>query len=549
MEIKSYINPLLKYWWLLLSASVVAFLSSYMIMHKQPAIYQTHSTLIIGSTIFSPNPNASELYLNQQLASYYVDMAYRQAVQNATMSSLGLQWLPEYHVQNLSNTSLIEIDVIDTNPLRSQAVANELANQLVKLSPSNSQSNAQDHQTFINQQLSDLETQINATKDEITKQQAQLGSLNSAKQIADTQSNINALTTKLLSLQTIYSNLLLNTNQGASNVLSVVEYAPLPTFPIGPQRTIMVLLSTVIALVIAAGAAYLLEYLDDTLKDPEDINKVLNLPVLGSLSEVKQGQNEAEYVEENPRSAIAEAFRTLRTNLEFVAIDQPLDTILITSPGVSEGKTSVATNLAIVMAQGGKSVVLLDADMRSPSIHEVLKVSNSVGLSDLFRSDANAKIVTNEWKDGILIVTAGKMPPNPTDLLGSQRMDSILKELKDLADIVIIDGPPSIVIDASVLSAKVNGVLLVIRHSITRKGAARATLDQLKRSGAKVLGVAINRIPRSGERYIGSYRYFDKYYVDDQPITPSHRILQNIMNRLKRKMPVEIIPDDKVHPN
>ena len=549
MEIKTYITPLLKYWWLLLTASLIALVCSYLVVRKQPPIYQTHSTLIIGRSVYSPNPNASDLYLNQQLATYYADIAQRQPVRDATMAALGLQWLPEYFVRPLPNTTLIEIAVTDVSPIRAQVVANELANQLVKSSPTDSQSNTQSHTGFINQQLSDLETQITKTKDEITKNQELLGSLNSARQIAQTQSDINVLETKLITLQTNYANLLANTDRGASNVLSVVESAILPTDPIGPNKVPMILLSVGIAFIIAAGAAYLLEYLDDTLKTPEDISHVLNLPVLGSLSEVKQGQNEADYVEENPRSLIAESFRSLRTNLEFVAIDQPVDTILITSSGVSEGKTSVATNLAIVMAQGGKKVILLDADMRNPSIHEALKISNSVGLSDLFRSNANAKMVTNEWKDGILVITAGKTPPNPTDLLGSKKMDAIINELKQMADVVIIDGPPFIVIDAAVLSAKVDGVLLIVRHAITRKGAARDTMEQLRRSGARVLGVAINRIPRTGESYFGTYRYYDKYHSDRGEAPSSKSKLQDLLGRIKRKIPIEIITEDKSHPS
>jgi polysaccharide biosynthesis transport protein len=545
MEIKTYLTPLLKYWWLLLTASLIAFVCSYLIVRKQPPIFQTHSTLIIGRAVYSPNPNAADLYLNQQLATYYADIAIRQPVRDATMKALGLQWLPDYFVRPLPNTTLIEINVTDVSPIRAQAVADELANQLVKSSPTDSQSNDQGHSTFINQQLGDLETQINNTKDEITKNQELLGTLNSARQIAQTQSDINVLETKLITLQSNYANLLSNTDRGASNVLSIVEAASLPTVPIGPSRLPMILLSVGIAFIIAAGAAYLLEYLDDTLKTPDDITRVLNLPVLGSLSEVKPGQNEADYVEENPRSIIAESFRSLRTNLEFVAIDKPLDTILITSSGVSEGKTSVATNLAIVMAQGGKKVILLDADMRNPSIHAALKISNSVGLSDLFRCPANAKIVTNEWKDGILVITAGKMPPNPTDLLGSNKMNEIIDELKQMADVVIIDGPPFIVIDAAVLSAKVDGVLLVVRHAITRKGAARATMEQLRRSGARVLGVAINRIPRTGEGYFGTYRYHDKYLSDEGEMHSHKGRIQDFLARVKRKIPIEIITEDK----
>jgi capsular exopolysaccharide synthesis family protein len=158
---------------------------------------------------------------------------------------------------------------------------------------------------------------------------------------------------------------------------------------------------------------------------------------------------------------ISEGFRTLRTNLDFASVDNPLRTLAITSANPSEGKSTLAVNLAVVMAQGGKRTILLDADLRRPVLHRHLKIENREGLSDLFSSEMQVQDVIRTWGDTpISVITSGPIPPNPTELLSSKRMDSILESLIQGADIVILDTSPAIVSDPIALSAKASFLLL-----------------------------------------------------------------------------------------
>lgn len=548
MNLKAYILPLLKYWWLIVAAAMVATVSSYLVVRQQPPIYQTQTTLVVGRAMYEPNPSGNDLWLGQQLANYYADIGRRGEVRSATQEALGLTWLPQYSINPLPNSQLMEIVVIDSNPARAQAVANELANQLIKRSPTY-QDQSSERQAFINEQITYLEGKIRETLDEITEAELQLTEMNSARQIADTQARIAALQTKLSQLQSNYAALIANTEQGAINTLSVIERAPLPTRPIGPNKMMIILLSAAVAVAIAAAAAYLLEFIDDSVKTPEEVNDLLGAVVLANIPMIvkgidepapgpvsplqalsrrlndmfpflqrraaqKDGENGEDealfvYAQKYPRSTIAEEFRALRINLDFAGVDKPIKTILVTSPSPAEGKTSVATNLAIVMAQGGKKVILLDADFRKPSINIHFKLPNKTGLSDVFRENVDLHDVAQQWKEKFLwVVTTGNAPPNPVDLLSSHRMDQIIEQIQQICDVVIIDGPPLMFPDSLALSTKVDGVLLVLRHSFTRRGAALSRYKQLTQVGARILGVVMNKTPSRRYDYYSKYKYY-----------------------------------------
>lgn len=514
MELRRYFYPLMRWWWLLLTATLVAGVFSFIATLQQPPAYQASTTLMIGRAIENPNPSSNEFWLSQQLAETYADIAKRERVREATMNALGLNFLPQYEARAQPNSQLIDIVVVDTLPERAQAVANELANQLIQFSPTGAQQ-TQNQQQFITQQLDSIKAQIEETTKEITQKQSELGGMDSARQITDTQNQIAALQAKLSSLQSNYADLFSLTSQGAVNSLSVIEPAGLPTKPIGPGRIVSVLLAALIGFVLASAAAYLIEYLDDTLRRPEDIKRVIQAPVLGNIADVgaHDAARDGVFVAKNPRHPVVEAFRSLRTNLEFASVDQPLKTLLVTSSDTQVGKTSLACNLAVVMAQAEKKVILLDADLRRPRVHEYFGVSNSLGLSDVFVNRAKIEdVLIYERETGIRLITSGPTPPNPTELLGSKRMDQILDSLKSMADIVIVDGPPFIVADAAVLSSKSDGILLVVRPSFTHEGAARAMMDQIKRAGGHVVGVALNRVPAKDAYYFGS-TYGSPYYA------------------------------------
>jgi polysaccharide biosynthesis transport protein len=334
----------------------------------------------------------------------------------------------------------------------------------------------------------------------------------------DIDRQMGQLQTTFALYQQIYTSLINNREQirlarlqNTANVLRVEEAVrPNNPLPMVPWTAI----GGVIGLTLAGTLAFLLEYLNDTLKSPGDIARVLELPVIGFIAEI-QGDKERPYVAEQPRSPIAEAFRSLRTNLEFAAVEKPLRTILVTSVGSSEGKTTTATNLAIAIAQGGKRVVLLDADLRRPRIHRFFSLSNRVGLSEVFRDHAKLEDALQQTMvGGLSIITSGSIPPNPAELLGSEKMTNILNQLLTTVDVVVIDSPPFLVADASVLAAKVDGVLLVIQPGKTNANAAMAMQEQLQRGSARIVGVTLNRIPRRRAYYYGGYRYYySPYYA------------------------------------
>lgn len=524
MELKRYLLPLRRWWWLLVGATLIAAVSSFFATLRQPPIYQALTTLMIGQVITNPNPTTAEFNLSQQLAANYAEIANRDPVRITTMQALGLHFLPDYRATALPDGQFIEITVTDTIPERAQAVANELARQLILRSPTGGQSETQARQEFIKKQLDNLQVQITNTEDEIVRLRNDLAAMDSARQIADTQLQINALEAKLSDLQTTYADLLANTQSGAVNSITVIEEASRPNRPIGPNKLLTILLSAGIGFALAAAAAYLLDYLDDTVKTPEDVERLTKAPILGYLTELNIEENGKLYVADNPRHPIVEEYRSLRTNLEFAGVDQPLGTLLVSSAGVQDGKSSVAANLAVIMAQAEKTVILVDADLRRPNLHNFFGFVNDYGLSDVFRGRLKIEEAVKEWENGtVTVITAGTPPPNPAELLGSKRMTEILEYLKSQADLVILDGPPFIVADAPVLASRVDGVLLVVRPEFTQQPALENMVEQIERAGARIVGVALNRVPlKSAMRYTGN-RYYASYYQDDHAMTRTDR--------------------------
>jgi capsular exopolysaccharide synthesis family protein len=539
MELNKYIFPIRKWWWLVVASTLIAAIFSSLSVLRQPTLYQARTTLMIGTTINDPNPSSNELILGQQLAAAYADLANREIVLSATKKALGTEQLPEYFARALPTTQLIEITVNDTNPERAQIVANELATQLIRLSPISDQSGERERQEFVDERLNNLEVQINETEAEIERLQEELANTFSAQQINDIQDQIFSLQSKLNTMENNYGLLLANSQQGAVNTLTIIAAAELPTNPIRSTKGLTILLAAVVGFVLAVCEAYLLEYLDDTLKSPDAVMGLFSAPIIGHIFEQADGTNASRlYDEENSNHPLTEPFRALRTVIDFAERDQPLKTLLVTSPDVGDGKTSVAVNLALSMAQRDKKVFLLDADLRKPKIHKLFNLANDKGLADLvfaraaFNWGVDAKKVRN-----VSVLTAGNMPPDPAGLLSSEKMDLFLSKLEEVADVVIIDGPPFFVTDAMILASKVDGVLVVVRPGHTRKSLAKAAMEQIKLVGARVVGVVLNRIPlRGADFYAGkSYLYTSNlsHYGDEREGEEEKTDLEKLRETLK----------------
>ena len=206
----------------------------------------------------------------------------------------------------------------------------------------------------------------------------------------------------------------------------------------------------------------------------------------------------------DPRSPISEAYRTLRTNLSFSSLDEPIRTLVVTSPAPDEGKSTTVANLAVTMAQGGRKTILVDCDLRRPSLHTLFDCQAEPGLTDLLLEEDGKPALQQTQVEGLQLLASGPLPPNPADLLGSQKIDKIIASLAGAADVVLFDAPPVIAVtDAAVLGAKVDGVLLVIGAGKTRREHAERAKEMLERANVRIVGAALTNAPKDSS--IGGY--------------------------------------------
>jgi capsular exopolysaccharide synthesis family protein len=282
------------------------------------------------------------------------------------------------------------------------------------------------------------------------------------------------------------------------------------------------LLAQAIGALLAAGVAFLIEYVDDTVKSPEDL-RAAGLTVVGVVQRAgtdgKDGRDDVFAISQS-KSLVVEAFRTLRTNLQFSSLDTPLRSLVVTSAVATEGKTTTAANLAVVMAQAGKNVVLVDSDLRRPAAHKLFGVPNRTGLTTALVEDPDALngYLQDTAIENLRLLTAGPIPPNPQELLGSQRMEELLRKLEAEADIVVLDTPPTLVVaDANVLAARADGVLVVVNTERTRRTAVQQATEGLRQVGANLLGGVLNLVDtRRGRSSYYYYSYYYSHYYGDQ---------------------------------
>lgn len=223
---------------------------------------------------------------------------------------------------------------------------------------------------------------------------------------------------------------------------------------------------------------------------------------------------------DNPKSPISEAYRTLRTNIQFSSIDKDIKTIVLTSPGPGEGKSTISVNTAVTMAQADKKVVIIDCDLRKPKLHTFFRMRNGQGLTNVLVEDVDYKEVVNsvEEIEGLDLLTAGPIPPNPAELLGSQKMKTFIDEIKEDYDMVILDTPPAgMLTDAVILSSIADGTILVCAVGQANIEAAKSAKALLEKANANILGVVLNKVPIKGGGYYKYhyYNYYDYSYYSD----------------------------------
>ncbi|MBE0449167.1 MAG: polysaccharide biosynthesis tyrosine autokinase, partial [Actinobacteria bacterium] len=286
-----------------------------------------------------------------------------------------------------------------------------------------------------------------------------------------------------------------------STYVQVVEPAVEPVDPISPKLVLNAIIALLVGLILSIGLAFLLERLDTSVKSADEVEKLTGMVSLGSIPLTN---NKRAVIDNGNNHAVSEAYRSLRTNIQYLNFDNLVKVIVLTSPGLKEGKTTLSANLALILAKAGHGVLVIDCDLRRSRIHEVFGLPNDAGLASVLsgRSDI-ANTIRKGSVNGLNILTSGIAPPNPAELLGSKHMEEILKSAKEKFDYVILDSPPVLAVtDAAVLASKADGVLLASTFGRTNKQALAASQAALEKIGVRVLGFVINGIKPGG-----SYNY------------------------------------------
>lgn len=310
--------------------------------------------------------------------------------------------------------------------------------------------------------------------------------------------------------------------------IRIIDPAEVPKEPVRPKKRLNILLAMIIGLVTGTGLAFFFEYLDNTVKIPDDIKRHLHVPYLGPVPALAQDldrpkrrhkdkESSAELVTlVSPKSTASEAYRGIRTSILFSSAEAEPQVILVSSAGPQEGKTLTSTNLAVTMAQSGNRVILLDCDMRRPKMHKLLGLSRDRGMSNILVGGCEIKeAVTPSGIASLDAIPCGPIPPNPSEMLGSKRMTKLLEILRKNYSRIIIDSPPiTAVTDAVVLAKLVDGVVLVVRAGSTPREVIKNGLGQLQSVNANVLGVVLNGVEMSRDGYY-YYQYYYYYYGED----------------------------------
>ena len=525
MVLKNYIALVWHWAWLIILGILVAATAAFVVSKNTAPVYQATSRLLIDQAPGASSGNDyTQILVEERLAQTYVELINTDLVLQETIDQLGLPFTTSQLKSKLSvsapqETQIIVIRVEDTDANRAALIANTLGDVFIvqnqdreSLRYAEPISNWQNRLQAIGDEIEDVETQINTINETIA--------VDGTTTAAD-EATLSRLETSLNQAQIQYTEIFNNLNdlqidqaKETSNLIQI-EPAKASKSPIRPRTATNVMLAAAVGGMIAVGIIFLLEYLDDTIKTPDQILEDTNLTTLGAIAIIKSDdKNLGLITQRSPRDPISEAYRVIRTNLSFSAVDAELKSFLVSSASPGEGKSTTAANLAVIMAQTGKKIILIDADLRRPVQHKIFNLSNNMGLTTSILD--NQTPVTTHLQEtsvaGLSILTSGPIPPNPAELLNSHRMKDVLAELENIVDLVIFDTPPVLTVaDASIIGPMVNGALLVVEMGSTRRDTFANAGERMARTGTHIFGAILNKVKLDRSGYGYYYYYYSSY--------------------------------------
>lgn len=503
LDLHQLIRIFQRRWWILGLITILVASSAFAISNRQTPLYQASAVLVINPGVLVGSNENSTLQDSQRLADTYVQIINTQPVRDRVQSSLDLGNIDSARVSTsvVQNSLLIRITVTDEDPEDAAQIANTFVNEFqghiadqnaIQIGQART---AVDNQIeLLNQQVIEIDEQITAAGDNdvstLMEQRQELTGMISQLESDAARSEMQAAS--------------------ASTFIQMVDPAQVPGSPSSPRVAQNTVLGAFVGILLAVGLVALLEYLDNTVKAHTNMQDLTHAPLLSSVpvnAGIERGSRQV-YSIADPKSGATEAINLLRTNLVFAGIGKPIKSMAITSSVTEEGKSTITANLAVAFAKSGKTVAIIDADLRKPTQHRIFGVENSFGVTN-YITDTSA-----DWSSlahrvalpDLTLIASGPIPPNPAEMVASERFKSLVKELEAQFDYVLIDTPPILqASDGLVLGSFTDGILLITQYGQTRIDALKSSSTLINQSGARLLGIVLNQSKGAGANYYGGY--------------------------------------------
>ncbi len=520
MELRDYLNVVRARKWVIIQAVLIVALAAFAVSLLQPERFVGEAKVLVsekdsGAALFGQVLPEFSSQPERGLQTQVQLMQLRPLAEN-TIRRLGLEMSPEQLLAKLSvsavgQTNVVAIRASAGDPEAAREIANTMAEEYVKWS-------RETKRESLNVAADEVEQRLNDARDQILELGRRIQDEGKNDELsAELDIAVGSYTTLAEKLEQLRINEQLEEGSGR-----VVSPAVASSAPVEPRPVRNVVLGVVVGLIFGLAMAFLYEYMDNTIKSTEEAERLYGGPVLGIIpvEKFEKGDKRRLTIIEHPGSAAAEAYRVLRNSLDFVNFEHKIKKLLITSATPAEGKSTVAANLAASLSRAGKKVVLLSCDFRRPTTEQFFNVNNLIGLSDvLLGTHALKAALQRPGDESLLILTAGKMPPNPSELLGSIKMKELLDELGEWADWIILDSPPILAVADPVSVARyTDGVLMVSKAATATREAAAKSVELLGKVGAEVMGVAVWGLDETRNSpgygygyYTGGYNYYNAY--------------------------------------
>ncbi|MGA7732694.1 MAG: polysaccharide biosynthesis tyrosine autokinase [Chloroflexia bacterium] len=566
MELLQYWRVIRKSLWLILLVVALGLSGATYYTLNQSTRYESSTTLLLNPAV----PSALVPYVQAQVAANLAD-SYSELMRTRFFGESVVKELPfpmsaesvggAIGTELEPNTLFYRITVTMDTPEQAQQLANTVVKVFLDANASQQEQASQSSQVDSprNQMRKRMQDKLEYLDEEIASYQRQLDALEAEPKSPERDTQIQQLRGQMIALQESQTNTMLAIaqlpdNSVQPNTALVVDPA-LPGSPISANLTTSLQLALAASLLLGLGLAFLRDYLDYTVRSPEYLEEMLHLTPLAGIGIVGEGSGRAYgyggrrfkgnarnvpkgrvagrslVTLDFPSSPESESFRVLRTNIQFASVDRPVRTLVVTSPGPGEGKTFTSTNLAVVVAQAGKRVILVDTDLRKPSVHRALGLQNVRGFTNLVLDSADTRIAdvvqTIPGQPNLAIITSGPLPPNPSELLSSQHVAHTMQRLAEQADLVIYDTPPAAAVaDPMIMASQVDAVLLVIAAGATRRDMVTRVKQAMEKVGARAVFPVLNRVKASD---IHGYAYYHQYYgtQPDQAKANGHKARAN----------------------